>query len=415
MMLSSRHLIGWLVGSVIVPGAAAQEPTRPGPQPTTQTTPAAAETPAARDCARCHSCEQPTPENSCLLFACTRNRMGSRAVFMPGAQGPDVVILNELEDAYLPVPFDHRGHAEMAEMAGGCVTCHHYTPRGRPHPPCKACHEISADEADIDKPALRGAYHQQCLNCHREWINERDCDACHLPKTGSPDGGGAAISVTPDDLMGRMHPPISEPEGEFYRSGSDRLPGWQVIFRHGEHAHRFGLKCVECHRESSCARCHTRDPEQRQPRQAAEAHVRCIRCHKRDMSLAARVAGRCERCHWPEDQPKPEPFSHAATGWPLGRFHQNESCRDCHKQVPFEWLSSKCDDCHGTWSPSTFDHEVTGQILDENHAEEECSLCHRERRFDRPPTCDECHDAEDDGIAFPGARPGRLLDESKVP
>ena len=414
-MLSRRHLTSWLVGAVIVAGAVAQESTPGELQPTMQGPAVRADTPAFRNCARCHSCERPTPTNRCLLFACTRDRMRSRAVFMPGEQGPNVVILDELEDAYLPVPFDHKGHAEMAEMAGGCVTCHHYTPRGQRHPPCKACHEVSADEADIDKPALRGAYHQQCLNCHREWINERDCDACHLSKAGSREGGMAAVPVTTDDLMGRMHPPIPEPSDDLYRSGEQRLPGWQIVFRHREHAHRFGLRCVECHHEPSCARCHTRDREQRQPRQPTEAHGPCIRCHKRDMNLAARAAGRCERCHWPEDQPKPELFSHATTGWPLGRFHEDKSCRDCHKEVPFEWLSSTCNDCHGTWSPSTFDHRVTGQTLDENHAEEECNLCHRDRRFDRPPTCDECHDVDDDGITFPDARPGELSVQATVP
>ncbi|UCE58225.1 MAG: cytochrome c3 family protein [Phycisphaerales bacterium] len=405
-MWSRRQLTIRLMGLAVLPGAMGQGLAPPLPQPTGQHAASMRQASSTRDCARCHSCERPTPANRCLLFACTRGRRGSRAIFVPGAQGPDVVILDELEDAYLPVPFDHKGHAEMAEMASGCATCHHYTPRGQQHPPCKACHDVSADEANIDKPALRGAYHQQCLNCHREWINERDCDACHLAKAGSREGSSATVPVTTDDLMGRMHPPIPEPEGELYRSGSQRLPGWQVVFRHREHAHRFGLRCVECHHEPSCARCHTRDREQMQLRRPRDAHGPCIRCHKRDMNLAARAAGRCERCHWPEDQPKPDSFDHGSTGWLLGGFHEDKSCRDCHRQVPFEWLSSNCNDCHGTWSPSTFDHRVTGQTLDENHVDEQCGVCHRERRFDRPPTCDECHDPEDDGIVFPDARPG---------
>jgi len=129
------------------------------------------------------------------------------------------------------------------------------------------------------------------------------------------------------------------------------------------------------------------------------------------MNLAARAAGRCERCHWPEDQPSPDSFDHRSTGWPLGPFHEDKNCRECHHQVPFEWLSSNCNDCHGSWDPSTFDHRITGQALDQNHEGEDCDACHRERRFDRPPTCDQCHDAEEDGIAFPTARPGELLAE----
>jgi hypothetical protein len=37
-------------------------------------------------------------------------------------------------------------------------------------------------------------------------------------------------------------------------------------------------------------------------------------------------------------------------------------------------------------------------------------MCHREWRFDRPPTCDECHEEEDDGVAFPAKRPGPIAE-----
>ena len=134
------------------------------------------------NCAGCHSCDQPTTQNPCLVFICTRHRTGKGPDLVPVYQGPDEVILDELENAYMPVPFDHTGHAAMAEMAGGCVACHHNTPTGEQHPACKTCHDLSPDQADIEKPALCGAYHQQCLNCHREWINEKDCDICHLEK-----------------------------------------------------------------------------------------------------------------------------------------------------------------------------------------------------------------------------------------
>ena len=68
-------------------------------------------------------------------------------------------------------------------------------------------------------------------------------------------------------------------------------------------------------------------------------------------------------------------------------------------------LDSNCNACHGGWSPSTFSHRVTGQVLDKNHAEHDCDVCHVERRFDRPPTCDNCHE-EEEGITFPAKRPG---------
>ena len=320
-------------------------------------------------------------------------------------RGPDAVVLNQLENAYLPVPFDHKGHADMAEMTEGCVACHHHTPEGEEHPACRTCHPISDAEADIDKPSLRGAYHQQCVNCHRDWINERDCDICHREKAGGLTSSTRATVPTKDDILSVMHRPIPEPDTDIY-SKSLPITQTQVIFRHTEHTHRFGLKCVECHHERSCTRCHTSKREEERPRTLAEHHGRCIRCHKSDMNLTGRQAGRCGRCHWQEGQPKPGSFDHADTGWPLGRFHEDKGCRDCHKDVPLVGLDNDCNACHSHWSPSAFDHRVTGQVLDDNHAEQDCELCHLERRFDRPPTCDECHDEEDDGITFPARRPG---------
>jgi hypothetical protein len=127
------------------------------------------------------------------------------------------------------------------------------------------------------------------------------------------------------------------------------------------------------------------------------------------MDVAAWSSDKCDRCHWREGTPKPGPFDHGTTGRPLSRFHQGKSCRVCHKEVPFAGLTRNCDDCHGDWSPSAFDHAVTGQQLDENHADQECEVCHLEGRFDRPPACSECHDQEDDGIAFPAKRPGPFV------
>ena len=103
-------------------------------------------------CACCHTCDRPTPENQCLP-TCGRDP----ALYMHGQKGPDVVILDELQDAYLPVPFDHKGHADMAEMTRGCVICHHYTPAGQQHPACKTCHEVDVKGTGIHKPGLKGA------------------------------------------------------------------------------------------------------------------------------------------------------------------------------------------------------------------------------------------------------------------
>ena len=355
------------------------------------------------DCRSCHTCDMPTAQDRCLR-GCIRPRQANTR----RDRGPDVVILNELEDAYLPVPFDHKGHANMAEMTDGCVACHHHTPAGKEPPACRVCHPASGVEAGIDKPALRGAYHQQCLNCHREWINEKDCDICHRAKAGRTAGERTVFTPTKDDILSVMHRPIPEPETETY-SKPQPITETQVIFRHREHTGRFGLRCVECHHERSCTRCHTSDSKPETPRPAEEHHGRCIRCHKRDMGLTGRQSERCKRCHWEKEQPKPASFDHASTGWPLKEYHQNAGCRECHTQVPYTRPSSECKACHQAWSPTTFDHRVTGQILDENHQEVDCAECHLDSRFGEPPGCGNCHDREDDGIAFPARRPGLLV------
>ncbi|HUU86066.1 MAG TPA: cytochrome c3 family protein [Phycisphaerae bacterium] len=320
--------------------------------------------------------------------------------------GPDVVILDELEDLFLPVPFDHKGHAEMAEMTNGCRVCHHYTPEGMTHPACKSCHEKALVRDDMRKPALKGAYHRQCMSCHREWAGNDKCAWCHPPKTGSRGPNHTAQRApTVHDILGTMHPPIPEPDTEIYQPSVKPSVGTHVIFRHKDHIHRFGLKCAECHQEDNCGRCHEegRKHEQRR-RTLADHHRPCDRCHAEDVA----EGGRCKYCHWTEGEPRPPTFDHATTGWPLSRYHLDKSCRGCHKTVPYRKLDRDCNKCHGGWDPDTFDHAVTGQALNETHAEIDCGDCHAGRKFDRPPTCEECHDP-DDGITFPAKRPGPAL------
>jgi len=353
-------------------------------------------------CLRCHTCAEPTPEVPCLLTC-------SRAAVTPSRveDGPDIVILDQLVELYLPVPFDHKGHARMAEMTHGCATCHHFTPPGTPHPACRTCHDPKSAGTDIAKPGLKGAYHRQCLNCHKEWTDEKDCVKCHAPKTGTPLDALAA-TVTKDDLLGRMHPPIPEPDTEIYRAEARNAAGKLVIFRHREHIHRFGLACVECHHEDNCRRCHSAgNGHQQQQRTLAEHHKPCLVCHAVDMDESGADQSRCKRCHWSSGEPRPRSFDHADTGWPLSRYHADKSCRACHKTVPFAKLERRCATCHGDWAPGKFDHAVTGQQLDETHAGIDCADCHAGGDYTAKPTCGECHNAEE--VSFPSKRPGQQV------
>ena len=347
-------------------------------------------------CSLCHTCDKPTERYPCLRV-CPRTSAAAIKKELSQKRVPDLVIMDELEELYLPVPFDHRGHAEMAEMIEGCAVCHHHTPEGAALPACKSCHETSPKREDIRKPSLKAAYHRQCMGCHRDWSGATRCAACHPPKIGQEQG-----ESTVEGLLSKMHPPIPAPDTEIYQLRSDPSPGTRVIFRHKEHIDRFGLKCAHCHQEDTCSRCHSeREEDGQSEKTLAEHHAPCSRCHDVQNKDA------CDHCHWKEGEPRPEPFVHASTGWPLNRNHAVLACRTCHEDVPFRKLDRDCDTCHSDWSPSSFDHAVTGQVLDENHAEAGCADCHADRKFSQAPRCDECHD-EEEGIVFPGKRPGPI-------
>jgi hypothetical protein len=347
-------------------------------------------------CGDCHVCPTPTAGSPCLR-GCTRNEEQRLARELAAKQGPRIVILDDLENVYLPVPFDHAGHAEMAKMAGGCATCHHYTPEGVEHPACKTCHTITVSEGDIRKPGLKGAYHRQCMSCHREWSGETSCGACHQPKTSG--AGDRTALPTADDLIGRMHPPIPEPDFELYATKGEGYEPSHVLFRHKEHIHRYGLTCAECHREDNCNRCHEEGKKHVQRVRTFEDHHRpCLDCHKDDA---------CEACHFKNGNEPPPPFEHAPTDWPLARYHRGQTCRACHTQVPFGKLDHDCESCHSGFATGSFAHDLTGQRLNETHAAFDCQDCHPDG-YSAPPSCTECHDSED-GITFPSKRPGELV------
>jgi hypothetical protein len=255
-------------------------------------------------------------------------------------------------------------------MWDGCVTCHHHTPEvpARPgeagaedaskYPPCKSCHSPAAEDVTVRMPGLKGAYHRQCLNCHKEWMHANACVVCHLPR----DPQKRAAAPTKDDIVGRMHPPIPEPDVKIYRTRLTPADGPNVTFRHKEHTERFGLSCVNCHRRDNCANCHDA--------QAGHSKLQVMKPGKT----------------WTES---------------------HEPCANCHQ-------SDRCNHCHyqdGQTAPPPFDHKMTGQLLDANHDQFACSKCHLGQRFvSTRMTCGngKCHDLEK-GIAFPAYRPGPVV------
>jgi hypothetical protein len=323
---------------------------------------------------------------------------------LPPEAGPDVVILRELENMYEPVPFEHKSHAKMAQMWNGCVTCHHRSPQTTAQqaeeaasagsvpgtvgaslkpagtaseqtldsiaaseaktqeasakiPACKSCHPTAPVDVDIFRPSLKGAYHRQCLNCHQEWMHENACAICHEPKEGRQ---AVNVPPSPDDIVGRMHPPIPEPDAKAYKTRFTPAAGGNVLFRHREHTVRYDIKCVNCHYQDNCSHCHgpTGDTSEQKPLRPGmtwdESHGPCMGCHRQN---------RCRHCHYKDDQSPPE----------------------------------------------VFDHTATGQALDEEHAKLACGQCHPDLRVTTQPVCGDATCHNDKKIEYPFQRPGPMV------
>jgi len=345
------------------------------------------------DCSQCHTCETPTAQNKCLK-QCPSFSMTHVATSHQLSEAPDSLLLGYLADLYQPVRFDHKAHADMAEMGLKCATCHHYSPAGR-IPSCRECHGGEANPNNLRQPALKGAYHRQCISCHREWSHDTKCLVCHLPAEGKI----SAVGVDTTDIIGVPHPVITEPAKKIYNTPFDEGP--IVTFYHEQHVQLYGLRCANCHAEEACSRCHDLSrPKNRaqltnELKSMEEVHAICNDCHADDD---------CGKCHDHHEKP---PFSHAMTGWGLGRFHNRLDCRACHPTGrPIGRLDTRCVSCHGGWNIDNFNHAVTGLRLDEMHSEIDCEVCHVQKRFEQDPVCADCH--EDDRTAH-DATPGEYL------
>lgn len=337
-------------------------------------------------CETCHSCDNPTLDEPCLEV-CPRHAghfEGEHEV----QEGPEVVILDQLERLYEPVPFAHKLHASMADMSGGCTFCHHYSEAAQKVPPCRECHEENRAAGDLRQPGLKGAYHRQCIGCHRDWSHETGCIACHEVKQ---EPVAEEQPADRSDILGIPHPRITAEKKYVYETLYEPAP--VVTFHHGDHVDQFGLTCASCHQGDNCGRCH--DLGHRVVTKIE--HVKtCIACHRED---------NCAFCHDRQEKP---PFDHAVViGWPLEERHRGAACQDCHGATKsFRVPDTECFDCHD-WDVDSFDHSAAGLTLNEDHEEVDCTECHVDESFDQPPTCDSCHD----DIEFPAELPGRRVQQ----
>ncbi len=352
-----------------------------------QTTPKKHHSQLKINCQECHICKSPTFENPCLKICPDITRKAEK-VKRSLDEAPDIIVIDTLSAKYESVVFPHKLHAQMAEMNGGCASCHHHNPSGKILA-CSSCHHKD-NKADLSKPKLKAAYHQLCINCHREWDarwqKQSNCTSCHQKKAGKESSAALAARI---NLAQKAHSRISIPKKFTYRVDFDEGP--VVTFHHQAHARQYGVKCQECHKKESCQNCHGVH------KRREVTHENCVSCHEKD------IDDNCSLCHGAKEKPA---FDHGKiTGWALNKYHQKLACTACHKTKPYKKLNTRCTACHTNFRHGKFNHKVTGLILNETHSEFECELCHINRNFVKKPQCSECHD----DYTFPKQKPGKLL------
>ncbi len=353
-----------------------------------------AQEPAKSDiCAMCHTCEKPSAEAPCLKTCERPNDSEADKRFSESQSSPDVIVIKEISELYMPVIFPHRLHASMEAMSDGCTLCHHHEVAGKPQP-CSACHGNFTEPGNLWKPGLRGAYHRHCLSCHRDWSGETACLKCHAERAP-----GQPIDPKPDltDIIGRLHPNVQEPDKKVYQTPKLE-EGMMVTFNHKEHVQTFGKRCVDCHAEENCNRCHNRTDEAPK-RVRHDPHQDCAKCHD--------VNGDCTQCHMKTES---SGFDHAKrSGFAMNAFHESVACQKCHKDpATFKGLKAQCAACHGAdWSPKGFDHAKSGKLaLDDKHRDVDCAGCHP-NGMGAPVNCESCHEKT---FVYPQKLPGTRLD-----
>lgn len=335
-------------------------------------------------CTTCHSCEVPTKNNPCL-YPCPRYIMPVEK--LSALIGPETVTINKIkskQDLYKPVVFSHRLHAEMSDMSGGCETCHHYNPVGKILK-CESCHSVERKRENLDRPDLKGAYHQQCMNCHKSWSHEIECNSCHTLNKMKE-------NIT-KDYSKKKHKKIETPIKKIYTTSYGK--GKIVTFLHTEHNTLYKQDCTNCHNNSSCVSCHDKKPELTKISKTKDKHEKCSSCHNTKVN--------CETCHKTTETTG---FNHfARTGFELKGAHLKLVCNDCHtNSKSFKGLDKKCITCHTDWKQGSFDHKVTGLILDDNHIEAECTDCHTDKDYTKKE-CNGCHEE----FSYPKQKPGKLI------
>ncbi len=181
-----------------------------------------------RDCAGCHSILPSAPRNSAYCTTCHDvTEYMTDAQFIQGVKGelsaeeneelaaetvwvrknaepvssrdiPIKVKIDALSDKYQASVFNHARHySSLVKSVGDnalaaafhqnptslCSACHHNSPPSMTPPKCGSCHAAKVSAKTSDMPALKEAYHLQCMGCHDAMKVSRpqntSCVTCH--------------------------------------------------------------------------------------------------------------------------------------------------------------------------------------------------------------------------------------------
>lgn len=162
-----------------------------------------------RGCATCHAVEKAAlprrpmaaAERIEVAAATLNDRRNDRAAMgsLPDPERiPDRVRIDGLKDQYEGVDMPHRKMVlELARRVEGsglartfhadpltlCAGCHHNSPADFNPPKCASCHSTHPPGPGDGRPALMGAYHNQCMGCHTRMEIAKPaataCNECH--------------------------------------------------------------------------------------------------------------------------------------------------------------------------------------------------------------------------------------------
>jgi len=165
--------------------------------------------PAYSNCAPCHSVnvtkEQMISGSAGTLSVEENEELAAQAVYeksttylISSRAIPDSVIIDSIADEYEPTVFTHGTHVDYLmqsikddKLAAAfhndpailCAACHHNSPFSATPPKCSSCHAAAIDPAVPERPALKAAYHLQCMGCHTamnlDSPKNTSCNTCH--------------------------------------------------------------------------------------------------------------------------------------------------------------------------------------------------------------------------------------------